>query len=136
MHSEALLKSLEIVVEKAGDPAPQIYARLFAQNPQLEEMFVLDRDGAVRAEMIRLCFDAIVDLGEGGHYARGLISTELINHGNNGVSPDQFMSFFTAIRDCVRDIAATQWTPAMEAAWQDVMTAVSGMVAAELRRGQ
>ena len=73
MTAEAILESLEIVVERVGDPAPQIYAKLFAQNPQLEEMFILDRDGAVRAEMLRLSFDAIIDLSRDGHYAKGLI---------------------------------------------------------------
>ena len=47
MADNALSESLEIVVERVGNPAPQIYQRMFKQSPELEPMFVLDRDGHV-----------------------------------------------------------------------------------------
>lgn len=125
---EAFTASLERVVERLGDPAGQVYARLFALSPDLESMFALDRDGAARGEMLRLCFDALIDLCGEGHYARGLFSTELQNHGMWGVTSQQFQSFFTTVRDVVREANGSEWTAAAEAAWQSVLGRVDGLI--------
>lgn len=129
MADNALSESLEIVVERVGNPAPQIYERMFKQSPELEPMFVLDRNGSVRAEMIRLCFDALVDLEQEGLSARGLIATELTTHGNNGITPLQFISLFDTIRDVVREIAAEQWQPRHEQAWNEALSKVGDLIA-------
>ena len=121
-------ESLEIVVERVGNPAPQIYERMFRRSPELEPMFVLDRNGSVRAEMIRLCFDALLDLEQEGLYARSLIATELTTHGNNGITPLQFVSLFDTIRDVVREITAEQWQPRHEQAWNEVLSKVGDLI--------
>lgn len=127
---EALADSLDCVVEKVGNPAPRIYERLFQTHPHLQDLFVLDRDGAVRAEMIRLSFDALLDLEHEGHYARGLISTELTTHGNHGITPAQFAELFDIIRDVVREIVAERWQERHEQAWNRVLARVGDLVAA------
>jgi hemoglobin-like flavoprotein len=131
MADNALSESLEIVVERVGNPAPRIYERMFKRSPELEPMFVLDRDGSVRAEMIRLSFDALLDLEQQGLYARGLIATELTTHGNNGITPAQFLSLFDTIRDVVREIVAEQWQPRHEQAWNKVLSTVGDLVRAD-----
>lgn len=128
MAANALSESLEIVVERVGNPAPQIYERMFMRLPELEPMFVLDRDGSVRAEMIRLCFDALLDLEQEGLYARSLIATELTTHGNNGITPVQFVSLFDTICEVVREIVAEQWQPRHEQAWNEVLSKVSDLI--------
>ena len=45
---ELLEHSLEQVVARIGDPAPQVYERLFAQSPELRAMFVGDPLGMAR----------------------------------------------------------------------------------------
>ena len=128
MANTALSESLEIVVERVGNPAPQIYERMFRRSPELEPMFLLDRNGSVRAEMIRLCFDALLDLEQEGLYARSLIATELTTHGNNGITPLQFVSLFDTIRDVVREITAEQWQPRHEQAWNEVLSKVGDLI--------
>jgi hemoglobin-like flavoprotein len=129
MADNALSESLGIVVERVGNPAPQIYERVFKRSPELEPMFVLDRDGSVRAEMIRLSFDALLDLEQEGLYARGLIATELTTHSNHGITTAQFVSLFGTIRDVVREIVAEQWQPRHEQAWSQVLAKVDDLVA-------
>jgi hemoglobin-like flavoprotein len=128
MADNALSESLQIVVQRVGNPAPQIYERMFKRSPELEPMFVLDRDGSVRAEMIRLSFDALLDLEQEGLYASGLIATELTTHGNNGITPAQFASLFDTIRDVVREIVAEQWQPRHEQAWNQVLSKLGRLV--------
>lgn len=128
MDADAVTASLERAAERVGNPAAQIYARLFMQAPELEPMFALDGDGAVRNEMVRLCFDALIDLCGEGQYARGLFTTEVQNHGMLGVTPQQFRSLFDVLRDVVREVNGEHWTERTEAAWRDVLGRVESLV--------
>lgn len=128
MNADPIHASLDALVQAVGDPGDRIYARLFAQSPELEPMFVLDKSGSVRAEMLRLCWDAIIDLAGSGHTARGLISTELQNHAGQGITSAQFLSMFTTIRDVVRDSLGDQWTHDVDQAWRQVLERVEDLV--------
>ena len=46
--AEILAGSLEALAERVGDPADQVYARLFEAYPEMEALFVRDTTGAVR----------------------------------------------------------------------------------------
>ena len=59
--AELILATLEIVAERRGDPTPDVYARLFAVHPELEALFLMDRDGGVRASMMQQALECIVD---------------------------------------------------------------------------
>jgi hypothetical protein len=130
MDTQALSLSLERTAERLGDPAEAIYARLFATWPELEALFVMDRSGAVRNEMVRLCFDALIDLCGDGHYARGLFATELANHDQVGVSHERFRQMFTVVRDVVREANGADWSAAAEASWTEVLGRVDALIEA------
>ncbi len=118
MNAQLIEHSLDLVVERVGDPGALIYQRLFAQMPELEELFVRDTDGSVRGEMLQRAFEALLDLARDGHYAKGLISTEFVNHQGLGVPPEQFELFFTVIVDIVRQVLAEQWSDEIEDSWR------------------
>lgn len=118
MNPALIERSLEIVVERVGDPGELIYRRLFEQTPELEELFIRDQDGSVRGEMLQRAFETLIDLAHGGHYGRGLIATEWVNHQNIGVPPDQFERFFAIMIDTIRGILADDWTDEVDAAWK------------------
>ena len=61
-----VLASLQAVADRRGDAAGDVYARLFAASPELEALFVLDRDGGVRASMMQQALECILDHAEGG----------------------------------------------------------------------
>lgn len=122
--------SLEQVAEQVGDPAEQVYRRLFAQVPELEELFVRDRSGTVRGEMLHRAIETILDLVGTGHYARGLITSEWINHQNLGVPGEKFELFFAAIVDTFRDIMAERWTDETDQAWRWVQAQARELIVA------
>ncbi|HEY0438024.1 MAG TPA: hypothetical protein VGC92_15395, partial [Phenylobacterium sp.] len=68
--------SLEALAERVGDPTAQVYARLFAEFPQTEALFVRDSNGAVRGEMLAVAFQCLLDMGGAGAYAANLIAAE------------------------------------------------------------
>ncbi len=54
-------RSLELAAERAGDLTGAIYARLFRDFPETERLFVMDRDGGVRGNMLSHAFNTILD---------------------------------------------------------------------------
>jgi len=121
-----LAESLEIVATRCADPAPQVYARLFATHPGLEALFIRDRSGIIRGQMLQVTIETLLDLAAQDHYATGLLQTERVNHQGLGVPAEAFDSFYGIMRDIFRDIAAEAWTPAMEHAWTSAITAAGG----------
>ena len=45
-------QSLERLVELAGDPQKEIYSLMYSRYPDLEALFVLDKDNSVRGAML------------------------------------------------------------------------------------
>ncbi|MDO8289367.1 MAG: globin [Parvibaculum sp.] len=125
IHSEPILQSLELVAERVGDPTPLVYAELFRQQPEMEAMFVNDRDGAVRGHMLSEALDGILDFVDERKYADNMIRAEIVNHENLGVPPDVFAAFFAVIRDAFRDALGREWTKEMEEAWKELLVALS-----------
>ncbi len=118
MDAAALLAdSLEQVVARIGDPAPRVFARLFAESPDLQALFVNDTSGGVRAEMFLRALECLQDAAGPGIYGTALVGAEHMNHLGYGVSTAQFQRFFVLIVDAFRAALGADWTPAHEAAW-------------------
>jgi hemoglobin-like flavoprotein len=124
--TEIVAASLELVAEQAGDPTPQVYARLFAEFPQMEALFVRDTAGAVRGEMLAVAFACLLDLGGAGAYAANLIAAERINHGEVGVPPEVFARFFPIVMETCRDLSGEAWTRETQDAWDDLLVRLAG----------
>ena len=113
--TDLIAQSLEAVVERAGDPTPTIFARLFAELPETQERFARDASGAVRGEMLAMVFDCLMD--PGGPYQANVVRSERINHDGFGTPSDEFNRFFWIVRDGCRELAGPDWTVDVDAAW-------------------
>ena len=129
----AIAASLDRVAERCGDPAPQVYARLFAQSPQMEALFVRDTDGAVRGQMLYQVLESLLDFEGAGAYGANLIRCEVINHENLGVPPEVFASFFATVMETFRDLLGEDWTPAFESAWARLLARINEVVTLQCR---
>lgn len=121
VDASVILETLEVVSERRGDPAPDVYRRLFAAHPELERLFVMDRDGGVRGSMMQQGLECILDYVGERLVAPQIISAERQRHDGYGVPEDQFDAFFAAMRDVFRDIMAADLTPAMEREWAGLL---------------
>jgi len=125
MDAAAITRSLELVAEH-GDPAPQVYARVFAAHPEMEKLFVRDVDGGVRGNMLAEALSAIMDFIEGDAYGGNLFRIEIVNHENLGVPREVFPAFFTAMRDAFAEILGGAWTAEFDAAWRALLARIDG----------
>jgi hemoglobin-like flavoprotein len=119
--------SLELVVERLGDPAPLVYARLFADEPGLEALFVRDSRGTVRGNMLQVALECLVDYAGTGAYATHFVGSERVNHAGLGVPDGAFDRFYGVVIEVFREALGADWTAATDAAWR---RAASGLLAA------
>lgn len=121
--------SLEIASERGGDLTAAVYTRLFQERPDLEPLFVMDKDGAVRGEMLSRVFDAILDFIGPRAYAHNLIHAEATTHDGYNVPRETFTLFFTTVHHTVRESCGPAWAQSMDAAWRRMLTDLSTFIA-------
>ena len=121
----AIARSLERLAEVHGDPADAVYRRLFAEHPQLEPLFVLDREGQVRGNMLANVFDTLLDISGERRHGLNFIHAERINHEAIGVSPALFARFFEIVLETTRDCLGAEWTPEIETAWRAALAEIN-----------
>ncbi|HVK81393.1 MAG TPA: globin [Verrucomicrobiae bacterium] len=128
--SARITQSLEIAAERGGDLTAAVYARLFRDGPDLEPLFVMDTDGAVRGEMLSRVFDAILDFIGDRAYAHNLIHAEATTHDGYNVPRETFALFFTTVADTVREACGEDWNADTETAWRRMLEELGGYIAA------
>jgi len=101
----------------AGDPAGDVYARLFVAHPGLEALFLMDQDGGVRGSMLQNAIDCLIDCAGPGMITPAVMASERQNHVAYGVPDGVFDAFFAAIRDTIAARCGEAWTAEAGAAW-------------------
>ena len=127
MDATLITHSLELVAER-GDPTALVYARLFAQSPEMERLFIRDVDGGVRGNMLAEAINAILDFIDRDTYGGNLMRIEIVNHENLGVPPQVFATFFTAMRDTFADVLGAEWMPAIDEAWRVLLARIDDVL--------
>jgi hemoglobin-like flavoprotein len=109
--------SLQRYAERHGDPVDHVYERLFALHPETQHLFLLDRNGAARGNMLANVFAILLDLDDEPDFAHNMIAAEVLNHVDLGVAPATFVGFFDLLRDVVREGLGEEWRDEAADAW-------------------
>ncbi len=133
-HAAEIELSLELAAA-AGDPTAAVYARLFAEQPQMQALFWRDSDGAIKGEMLARVFDAILDFVGERKYADHMIGCEIVTHEGYDVPREVFATFFAVVAATIREQVGEAWTPAMDAAWTALLAELDSYVQATPRVG-
>ncbi|MFM9862837.1 MAG: globin domain-containing protein [Micropepsaceae bacterium] len=128
MDTSLITRSLELVAER-GDPMPEVYARLFAEHPEMEKLFVRDTSGGVRGNMLTEALTAMLDFADGDRYGGNLMRAEIVNHENLGVPREVFAVFYTTIRDTFAALLGAAWTNDIDAAWRELLVRIDAALA-------
>lgn len=116
--------SLELVADRAGDPSDAVYAELFARYPDMELLFVGDRTGQARGQMLTMALETLGDLAAGRAWAVNMLKAERVNHDQLGVPDVIFERFFEVVHDVFRRLGGDGWTGEMETAWREAQAQV------------
>lgn len=125
-----ILRSLECVSDRCGDPTPLVYARLFRQQPEMEALFVMDTHGHARGHMLSEALDGLIDFVGARNYADNLIRSEIINHEGLGVPPAVFATFYAVVMETFREAMGEEWTAETDAAWRRLLSALADTIEA------
>lgn len=117
-------RGLELVAMRLGDPATLVYARLFADHPELEVLFVRDRVGMVRVQMLHVALECLADFAGPHDYSANFLCSERVNHAGLGVPPAMFDLFYSTMIDTFRAELGPEWTVEMDAAWRRASNAL------------
>lgn len=129
MDAELITESLERVAERCADPTPFVYERLFAQNPDMRDLFVRDSDGSVRGQMLYQVIEVFLDFVGRRSFSANLIACEVVNHENLGVPPAVFATFFATVMETFRELLGEDWSPAYNQAWRAMLADIAVVVA-------
>lgn len=121
MSTDAILQSFELAAERAGDIMPAAYEAYFARCPESRELMRLV-DTHMRGRMLESVLQLF--MAEQTEEQLGYLQFETRNHVNYGVLPHMYGNLLGAVRDTVRDACAADWTPEMDVAWRDRITAL------------
>ena len=119
MRADLITQSLELAATRAPDLTPLVYARLFAERPELAPMFGA-HPRLVQGEMLARALETILDFVGDRSYAANLIEAEAAAHATYDVPPDLFVDFFRVIAATLRALLGADWTKDMDAAWRDL----------------
>lgn len=126
-ETDPVAQSLELVAERFGDPADEVYHRLFQAFPETQALFWRDTSGAVRGEMLAMAFRCLLDLD--GPYEANLLKAERGNHEGFGVPPEAFADFFPIVMRTCRELLGSDWTAEMDGAWAARLRRLSTLTA-------
>lgn len=115
-REKAIERSLELYVDLAGDPAPEIYARFFARHPRAEELFADDEDGYLKSRMMDRVFMMLMEVASGSLTARNS-AWWVIDHVMWDVTREMMTDMFGIIEDVIREGVGDGWTADMQSAW-------------------
>jgi hypothetical protein len=127
--SNPIARSFEIAAERCEDLTPLVYRRLHGEHPR-NEIDVPDRGKRSRQGLdVALTIDAILDFAgpRTGHFC--MIECEISSHDAYGTPRDLFIAFFGVIAATLREILAADWSPEIDAAWQNLLADIERAVA-------
>ena len=129
MSAHPVERSFELAAERCGDLTPLVYQRLFRQHPETQAMFRSEGSDLVKGSMLALTIEAILDfVGDRSGRFR-MIECEVVSHDAYGTPRDLFVAFFGVIAATLREILQSDWSPAIDAAWQRLLADVKTIVA-------
>src|SRR5580704_15194110 len=96
--------SLEIAAERCEDLTPLVYRRLFADHPEMEALFIRDKNNLVKGEMLARVIEAILDFAGDRRYAAQMIQCEVVTHEGYDLPREIFAIFFGTVAACLKAV--------------------------------
>jgi hemoglobin-like flavoprotein len=126
--SNPIERSFELASERCEDLTPSVYRRLHAERPETLTMFRTEGSELVKGSMLAMTIEAILDFaGERSGKFR-MIECEVTSHDAYGTPRELFVAFFGVIRDTLRDVLGSEWSPDIDEAWQRLLADIAALV--------
>lgn len=129
LKGELLRSSLELVLERQPAITKQFYEILFVRYPQVRPLF--GRNAAqAQEQMLQEAIVAVVDHVEDAAWLTSTLGALGQKHVDYGVTPAMYDWVADSLIATLAEIAGSDWTPALQAAWSEALLAIRDLMLA------
>ena len=129
LSANPIEQSFEFAAARCEDLTPLVYARLHREYPQTRAMFRTEGSEHVKGSMLAITIEAILDFTGPRSGKFRMIECEVSSHDAYGTPRDLFVAFFGVIAATLRELLGAEWSPQIDAAWQQLLADLRHMVA-------
>jgi hemoglobin-like flavoprotein len=122
-------RSFELAAACCDDLTPLVYARLFREHPETQQMFRTEGSAPVMGSMLSLTIEAMLDFAGERTGRFRLIECEVSSHDAYGTPRDLFVAFFGIIAATLRELLGERWSDEMDVAWHKLLRDIAAVVA-------
>ena len=120
--------SFELAAARSEDLTPLVYARLHREYPETRAMFRTEGSDLVKGSMLAMTIESILDFTGPRSGKFRMIECEVSSHDAYGTPRDLFVAFFGVIAATLRELLGEDWSPQIDAAWQQLLHELQGVV--------
>jgi hypothetical protein len=91
-------------------------------------MFRTEGSELVKGSMLAMTIEAILDFAGPRRGKFRMIECEVTSHDAYGTPRDLFGAFFSVIAATLRELLGEDWSPQIDAAWQQLLDELQGVV--------
>jgi hemoglobin-like flavoprotein len=124
-----LRTSFDLVIARQPNLTRVFYEILFARHPEARQLF-FRKTIAVQEQMLAETLDAALEHLEEQEWLASRLAEMGARHAEYGVSAEMYGWVAEALLATLARIAGDDWTPALEAAWGDALTAIETLMLA------
>lgn len=127
LNVELLRSSFDLVVERQPALTPRFYEIFFERYPQVKPLFGRN-SGAQQAEMLQSALVAVLEKLEDESWLSQTLGAMGEKHIDYGVRDEMYDWVRESLLAAIAEAAGDAWSPALETAWSDALTAISGLM--------
>ena len=120
--------SFELAAARCEDLTPLVYARLHREYPETRAMFRTEGGELAKGSMLAMTIESILDFTGPRSGKFRMIECEVSSHDAYGTPRDLFVAFFGVIAATLRQLLGEDWSPQIDAAWQQLLAELQGVV--------
>lgn len=128
MDKELLETSLALVDDDEDGLTLRFYELLFERYPAVRPMF--SSDTGPQAKMLRGAIIAVLDHLDDSVWLTSTLGALGAKHAGYGATPEMFDAVIECLTAAMSERGGDEWTPAMTDAWNEALSAVSGLMLA------
>lgn len=126
LDPQLLRSSFELVVERQPELTTRFYEILFERYPQVRPLF--GRDTGHQAKMLTSALVAVIDNLEDATWLTTTLKAMGQKHVEYGVTNEMYDWVGASLLATLAEVAGSDWTPRLEAAWAEAYGAISGLM--------
>ena len=128
LNATLLRESFGLVIDRQPQLVHRFYEILFERYPQVRPLFGVRSSQGKQEEMLGAALVAVLDHVEDASWLESTLKQMGAKHVDYGVTKEMYGWVGESLLATLAEVAGTDWTPALAAAWTEAFGAISGLM--------